>query len=338
MIEQKSEAQQKVTRLSSVVAPLVEDRFSTGIVGLDACLSESDEGAHGIPHGTSVLISGMPGSGKSTIVTYTANAQTGREALYLHGEERAERVKQRWDRLKLTGTDPFLAELRSGEDAAHAIHEASLERGLGICVLDSVQCLSWRGRRKYQDQFEGAEYLTRMVCSNGGSMIIVSHVDKSGQSHKGAAELAHMVDIHLHLTANAKKSERILEVRKNRMGRAGFQVPIHISISAITVGTPAPLSPGGSLVMARTALEKATETAYALLVEGKTLNGYDFDEAGVSGGMWRSGLSLAVKRMVRDGYKIREEKIKGRTSYTVESAPPVEGVPPAHDAFPIEID
>lgn len=190
-------------------------------------------------------------------------------------------------------------------------------------------------------------------------MILLSHVDKSGKSHKGASELAHAVDIHLHLMTSAKKSERVLEVRKNRMGRAGFQVPVNITISGITVGTPAPISGASGLVMARTALEKATETAYTLLLEGRTLNGYDFDEvqsitgSPVSGGMWRSGLSLAVKRMARDGYVIREEKIKGRTSFTIESAPapslpevPLDMGPPSSkdpgptpvSDFPLELD
>lgn len=358
---QKSEAPKATVtqRLSTVTASLDEDRFSTGITGLDACLSESDEGKQGLPYGISVLISGMPGSGKSTIATFIANAQTGREALYLHGEERAERVKQRWNRLKLEGTDPFLAPLKSGEEAAEAIREASMDRGLGVCIGDSVQCLTWGGRRGYEDQFQAADFLSRLVSSNGGSMILLSHVDKSGKSHKGASELAHAVDIHLHLMTSAKKSERVLEVRKNRMGRAGFQVPVNITISGITVGTPAPISGASGLVMARTALEKATETAYTLLLEGRTLNGYDFDEvqsitgSPVSGGMWRSGLSLAVKRMARDGYVIREEKIKGRTSFTIESAPapslpevPLDMGPPSSkdpgptpvSDFPLELD
>ena len=359
--QQKSEAPvPAVKRLSTVVASLDEDRFSTGIAGLDACLSESDEGKQGLPYGTSVLLSGMPGGGKSTIATYIVNAQTGREALYLHGEERAERLKQRWNRLQLVGMDPFLAPLRAGEDAERAIIEASLEKGLGVCVLDSVQTLTWGGRRGYDDQFQAADYLSKLVCANGGVMILVSHVDKSGKAHKGAAELAHAVDIHLHLTTRAKDSARFLEVRKNRMGRAGFQVPVNITISGITVGTPAPMSGASGLVMARTALEKATETAYTLLLEGRTLNGYDFDEvqvvtgSPVSGGMWRSGLSLAVKRMVRDGYEITEEKIKGRLSWTVKSAPakeadsdggldmgppttePAPSAPPA--PMPIELD
>lgn len=343
MSENKSE---KAKRLSSIIVGLTEDRFSTGIQGLDACLAESDDGPVGLPYGTSVLISGAPGGGKSTIVTYVCNAQTNREALYLHGEERAERVRRRWDRLKLEGTDPFLAELRSGEDAADVIRDVSRERGLGVCVTDSIQCLTWDGSRKYQAQFEAAEYLMGLVCSNGGVWIGVSQVDKTGKSHKGAAELAHVCDIHLHLTSNAAMNRRMLEVRKNRIGRAGFQVPINISISGISIGTPAPITPGSGLVQARNGLERATETAITLFQQGRTLNGYDFDEAGVNGGMWRAGLSTAVKRLQREGVVFKEERVKGRMSWTIEYDPTKEPTPeaPADEAKapgserPIELD
>lgn len=314
----ENQQQQRAQRLSSVELGPAEERFSTGIAGLDACLAESDDGPVGLPYGTSVLLSGAPGGGKSTIATFIANAQTGREALYLHGEERAERVKRRWNRLGLQGTDPYLARLKDGEEAAEVITEVSAERGLGVCVTDSVQTIRWGGSRNYQAQFEAAEYLMGLVCSNGGVWIGVSHVDKSGKSHKGAAELAHAVDIHLHLTSRASRNERFLEVRKNRMGRAGFQVPVNITISGISVGTPAPLAAGAGLVQARNALERAIETAYALLMEGRRLDGYDFDEAKVNGGVWRAGLSTAVKRLERDGLVVIEDKVKGRTGWAID--------------------
>jgi Flp pilus assembly secretin CpaC len=186
--------------------------------------------------------------------------------------------------------------------------------------VDSVQTLRWGGSTRYQAQFEAAEYLMGLVCGAGGVWIGLSHVDKTGKSHKGAAEMAHAVDIHLHLTSNANRNTRTLEVRKNRMGRAGFQVPINITISGISVGTPAPLAAGSGLVQARTALEKATEVAYDLLMQGRTLSGYDFDEAGpgVNGGVWRAGLSVAVKRLEREGFTVDSARIKGRMSWTLD--------------------
>lgn len=306
----------KAKRLSTIDVPPEPERFSTGIAGLDACLAEGEDTPQGLAVGTSILLSGMPGGGKSTIATYMAAAQTGRESLIGHGEERADRVRRRWDRLGLKDADPYLFAMKTGEEFLEVIRDISAgERGLGMVVADSVQTLTWGGKRKYDAQYEAAEALVGQVCSGDGVLVLVSHVSKTGQDHAGAAALAHLVDIHIHLTSNAKKSERILEVRKNRMGRAGFQVALNITPSGLSVGVPAPLNPASGLATARTQLEKAKLRAIELLMEGKRLDGYDFDQANVSGGMWRAGLEMAAKQLVRDGFKVVEEKVKGRRGW-----------------------
>lgn len=317
MSDVKSEP--KTKRLSEIAVQSEPTRFSTGIQGLDACLAESEDTPQGIPEGVSVLISGMPGAGKSSLATYMIAAKTNRESLYAHGEERAERVRRRYDRLglKIEDTDPFLHALSSGEELLEAIRDISSgERGLGIGVIDSIQTLSWGGKRKYDAQAEAVEAISGQICSAGGVAVFLSHVSKTGQDHAGAASLGHNVDIHIHMTTNAKKAERILEIRKNRVGRAGFQVPLNVTANGLSVGTPAPLAGmGNGGVIARSALERACEKAYELLLLGKRLDGYDFMEADVSGGMWRSGLEMATKRLSRDGFQVIEAKEKGRKGF-----------------------
>lgn len=319
----------KLKRLSEIEVPAEPERIQTGIAGLDACLAESDESPQGIPLGTSILLSGMPGGGKSTIATYIAAAKTNKEALILHGEERAERVRRRFDRLKinLEEVDPFLYPLKAGEEALEVIRDVSAGRGLGIGVIDSVQTISWGGKTKYDAQYEAAEAIVGQITAGGGVALLISHVSKNGNDHAGAAALAHLVDIHIHVTLNAKRSERVLEVRKNRMGRAGFQVPLNIMMNGLSVGVPAPLNMGDGGAMARTALEKATECAYDLLLKGERLDGYDFDRPSppVSGGLWRAGLEMAAKRLARDGFTVLEEKVKGRKGYRLlmENGTPV---------------
>lgn len=321
MTEEKK-PEPKLKRLSEVEIPPEAVRFKTGIGGLDKCLAESEDSPEGLPEGTSVLLSGMPGGGKSTIATYIAAAQTGRESLILHGEEKAERVRRRWDRLNMKDADPYLHPLKSGEEALEVIRDLSAgERGLGIVILDSVQTVTWDNSRKYDAQYEAAENIVGQVTSNGGVVVLVSHVSKTGKDHAGAAALAHLVDIHIHLTSNAKKGMREMEVRKNRTGRAGFGVPLNVTATGLSVGVPAPLNPANGGVMARTALEKACESAYEALLSGKRLDGYDFDVAGVSGGMWRAGLEMATKRLIRDGFKVTEEKVKGRKGFQLVMDP-----------------
>lgn len=320
----KQEAKElKLKRLSEVEIPKDPDRIPTGIAGLDACLAESDDGPQGIPVGTSVLLSGMPGGGKSTIATFIAAAKTGKEALIMHGEERADRVRRRFDRLgiKLDEVDPYLHPLKSGEEALNVIRDVSAGKGLGVGVIDSIQTLSWGGKMKYDDQYEATEAIVGQVCSADGIALLVSHVSKTGNDHAGAAKLAHLVDIHIHVTTNAKKSMRILEVRKNRMGRAGFQVPLNITATGMSVGVPAPLNVGGDgMAVARTALDKASEYAYETLLKGERLDFYDYDRPTppVSGGLWRAALEMASKRLVRDGFSVLDEKVKGRRGFQLE--------------------
>ncbi len=341
-------------RLSTVEAGVEAERISTGIGGLDECLADSDSGKKGMPLGVSVLLSGMPGGGKSTLATvFSAQAGAG-SSLYLTGEERNTRVKARWDRLKLTGCDPWIAPLRATEDALDCIRQVKPV----ITVIDSLQCLTLGGKRGHANQFEGAEMIAGQATSGGGIAVMVCHVSKTGQDHAGAAALGHLVDVWLHVTANAKKGERMLEVRKNRLGRAGFQVPVHIGISSINVGTPAPLT-GDGLAGAHGPLDTAKEKAWDMLTtpdpktgEMQTLNFYDFDRAGCVPGIWRIGLELAVKSLQRDGAEIEEFKLKGRRSFRLISLPTkvalgpsddhvgMNGssvIVPGNDAFPIEL-
>lgn len=324
------ETKNQLKRLSEVQAPADTERFSTMIAGLDACLAEYDDGPQGLPPGTSILLSGMPGGGKSTISTYMSAAQTGRESLIGAGEERPGSVKKRWDRLGLKDADPYVVPLRAGEEFLDVIRDINGRpdgKGLGMVVVDSVQTLTWGGKRKYDSQLEACEMIVGQVTAAGGCVVLVSHVDKSGTAHQGAAALAHLVDIHMHLTSNAKKAERSLEVRKNRVGRAGYQVPLNILQNGLSVGVPAPLSATAGLGQARNALEKARDIAYVMLLEGKHVDGYAvFDlppDAGITnGGMWRAGLEMAAKALVRDGFSVVQEKVNGRKGYRVENPPP----------------
>lgn len=315
----------KARKISEITFDPTPTRFSTMIPGLDTCLAEAEGADVGIPVECSVLLVGEPGSGKSTVSTFMAASNNGRNNIIGHGEEAASRVKARWVRLGLKDGDPFVVPIRHAEEFGNHIREISALGQLGFVIVDSVQTLWFDGQNNYKAQEAAVEYLSKLIASLGGVSVFICHVDKSGKSHKGSASLAHIVDVHIHMTHNAKKSARFMEVRKNRMGRAGFMVDVVISSNGITVGTPAPLVDG--LVGgtgARNQLERAKETAYAALLEGKALNGYDFDLAQVGGGVWRAGLEAAAKALVRDGHEVLESKINGRKTYQLAASKLIE--------------
>lgn len=346
-------------RMSGIDLPPEPPRFSTMIAGLDACLAQFDGGPQGVPPGTSILLQGIPGGGKSTIATYMAAAQTGRDSLILSGEEKPQNVKARWNRLSLSGNnDPFITTLKTVEKALEDIRDISVRPigpGLGFVIVDSIQTVTCNGKRKWDAQLEAAEMLVGTVTSLGGVLVIISHVNKSGKDHQGAASLAHLVDIHLHLSSDARNSSRALEVRKNRVGRAGFQVPVIISQSGISVGSATPLSNSPVVGVPRNAQERARDVAYNLLLEGGHVNGYSiFDlpaDSGVNNaGYWRNGLEMAVNILRREGYEVTEENVNRRNGWRItrrpnqQQAAPVTAVPspPAIPAtpvpLPIEID
>jgi RecA/RadA recombinase len=324
-------SKKQIVRISDIEIGDEPERFSTGVGGLDACLAESEDSAQGLPPGTSVLISGMPGGGKSTISTHMLAAQHGRESAFWHGEERAERVKARWNRLEMKGADPYVIPLKHGEHVLEAITDINARPnggGIGLGIIDSVSSLFWGGSRKYDAQYMACQAIEGMIKATGGCIVFIAHVDKTGKNAKGDSDLAHLVDVWLHLTSNTKKNERMLEVRKNRVGRAGFQVPVNILQKGISVGVPAPLTPGSGLGQARTALERTRDTAYSLLLDGKHVNAYTVfelppDQLGTTNGnMWRAGLEMAVQTLIREGFSVVQEKVNGRKGWRVENPPP----------------
>jgi len=344
---------ESLVRLSAVPPSGDDVRFTTGIAGLDECLAEDEEAPKGIPDGTSIFLSGMPGSGKSTITTVMSAMNLGEhsDVIVFHGEEPAKRVRKRWDRLGLSG-DPLLAPLGELDDALKIIRKIQGKSPRLVAIFDSVQCLSVDGKTRPEVQSYAAEVLMAQVTSAGGIAVLINHVDKGGQQHAGASNLPHKADIHLHITVNAKKGERFLEVRKNRAGRAGFQVPVTITANSISIGSPQPLSNNPLMAQARTNLERAAAKAYELLKEGETLSGYDFDRAGFScsGGLWRAGLEMATKYLSREAeenkvdgkvpWTVIEEKIAGRKSYRLDNPPnkpaetPGEEIPPPQSGEP----
>jgi len=342
-----SEGVPMAERLSDVEVPDVEPRLLTGVPGLDQCLSASEDDPQGLPTPAVILLSGAPGGCKSTVGTYMADAAGSwekeddgidRQVIIFYGDERKQSVKKRWTRHKRgqKGCDPWMVPLEHVEDALEWIRQIKPR----LVVVDAIQCLVLNNRRDIDSQLDAVKMLMSAM-SGYGTIVFISHVTKNGKDYAGAGGTAHVVDVHLHVSVSAKKAERVLEVRKNRLGRAGFQVQLVVTGSTISCGTPAPITGDGSLAGARTALERACERAFELMVQGEQLDAYDFDKVqpAVSGGMWRAGLDMAVKRLTRDGYTVEEFKVNSRRTYRIDvNALPVSPAPSSTAIDPVALD
>ena len=178
----------------------------------------------GLVPGSTVLIAGDPGIGKSTLLLQVAGALGagttggGSPCAYISGEEAVEQLRLRARRLGLTGAQVRLATATSVRDIA-----ASLDRAEppAVVIIDSIQTM-------YVDSLDSApgtvsqvrasaQELIRLAKARGFVLLLVGHVTKDGQI-AGPKVLEHMVDTVLAFEGERGHQFRILRATKNRFG------------------------------------------------------------------------------------------------------------------------
>jgi len=188
-------------------------RMSSGIGELDRVLGG------GLVPGSLVLLGGSPGIGKSTLTNMVlGNLQAGGvETLYVSGEESAEQIRLRAERLGPGALQvPVLAEteLESVLQALAAIRPAA-------CVIDSVQTLrssELSGAPGSVGQVrEVAAQIMELAKAQGTAVVLVGHVTKDG-ALAGPRVLEHLVDCVLQFEGERERPYRELRALKNRFG------------------------------------------------------------------------------------------------------------------------
>ncbi|MHA6766551.1 DNA repair protein RadA [Sphingobium ummariense] len=189
-------------------------RASTGIAEFDRALGG------GIVPGSATLIGGDPGIGKSTLLLQAAAriAAGGLSVAYISGEEAADQVRLRAQRLGLGNAPVQLASATSVRDILTTLGEGAPP---ALLVIDSIQTM-------HSDLIEGApgtvsqvrasaQELIRFAKQRGTALILVGHVTKDG-SIAGPRVLEHMVDTVLSFEGERSHQYRILRAIKNRFG------------------------------------------------------------------------------------------------------------------------
>jgi DNA repair protein RadA/Sms len=254
-------------RLLSEVGAAPMERMGTGIGELDRVLGG------GLVPGSLVLLGGSPGIGKSTLTNMVLGnlAEAGRRTLYVSGEESAEQVRLRAERLSPGALKvPILA-------------ETDLETVLGtlageapdVCVIDSVQTLNaaeLSGAPGSVGQVrEVAGRIMELAKARSIAVILVGHVTKDG-ALAGPRVLEHLVDCVLQFEGERERPYRELRALKNRFGstneaglfemrQGGLVEVLDASARFVAEATRAP----GSVVLA------AMEGSRPLLVEVQAL-------------------------------------------------------------------
>lgn len=223
----KNEPRATIINLSNIKKTDFE-RVNTGLGEFDRVLGG------GVVPGSLILVSGDPGIGKSTLLTQLAlNIKvTGNRlqatdkntvayrlsptALYVAGEESAQQIKIRVDRIN-PKTD--LAVLN--ETDVDAITEAIEREKPGLAIIDSIQTLETTDLNSVAGSVgqvrESAHRLQRMAKDLHIPIFLVGHVTKEG-TVAGPRTLEHVVDVVLSLEGEPSSNFRILRSTKNRFG------------------------------------------------------------------------------------------------------------------------
>ncbi len=189
------------------------NRIKTNINELDRVLGG------GIIPGSVILIGGEPGIGKSTLLLQTANAAAvnSNKVLYISGEESAEQIKHRADRLKINNSNLLVL----AETDLSVILDYILSIKPAITIIDSIQTM-------YNPEIEntaGSVVQIRNCTANlldiakkgKIAMFLVGHITKGG-TIAGPKLLEHIVDVVLHMAGEKFHPFRIIQSNKNRFG------------------------------------------------------------------------------------------------------------------------
>ena len=194
------------------VEGISEVRTSTGIGELDRVLGG------GLVKGSLVLVGGEPGIGKSTLILQLCDKIKGEgKVLYVSGEESAEQVKIRADRLGINNDDIMFL----GETDIDAIQDAILSINPKLVIIDSIQTMYSAEITSAAGTVSQVREITarimRICKDNSITTIIIGHVTKDGNI-AGPRVLEHMVDTVLYLEGERYFSYRMLRSVKNRFG------------------------------------------------------------------------------------------------------------------------
>ena len=216
----------KIDFLSLDGAPADLARLKSGIEEFDRVCGG------GMVPGSTLLVAGDPGIGKSTILLQVAAAlaNAGLACAFVSGEEAVDQVRLRAHRLGLAAAPVDLAAATNIRDILasfdHPSKPARKANGGGpasaqILMIDSIQTM-------YVDVLESApgtvgqvrasaQELIRLAKRRGITVVIVGHVTKEG-TIAGPKVLEHMVDAVLYFEGERAHQFRILRAVKNRYG------------------------------------------------------------------------------------------------------------------------
>jgi DNA repair protein RadA/Sms len=177
----------------------------------------------GLVAGSTILVGGDPGIGKSTLLLQAAAslAAHGTASAYITGEEAIDQVRLRAARLGVADSPVRLAAASSVRDIIAALDDDRPSGLPGLVVIDSIQTMyldTLDSAPGTVSQVRGAaQELIGLAKRCGLIVVLVGHVTKEGLI-AGPRVLEHMVDTVLYFEGERGHQFRILRAVKNRYG------------------------------------------------------------------------------------------------------------------------
>ncbi len=254
-----SDVVEKPRSLAKVVVE-PEFRFETGITELDRVLGG------GVMRGSSILLGGEPGIGKSTLMLQVL-AKCGenpskRKVLYISGEESPGQVRLRAERLGLAlDSITIFCDTRLEE-----ISRVMQDEKPAVVVIDSLQTLTSSDIASVAGSVNQIRCCSMELISQakqlGIALFLVGHVTKEGVL-AGPKVIEHMVDTVLYFD-QAGTGVRLIRAAKNRFGSVD-----EIGIFLMTAtGLEAVQDPAGFFISERSEGDIPPGIAYTAVVEG----------------------------------------------------------------------
>src|SRR5690554_2372310 len=170
----------------------------------------------GLVPGSLTLLGGEPGIGKSTLMLQIA-LQLPYKTLYVSGEESAQQIKMRADRIQPGSDNCYILTETKTQNIFRIIAELEPD----IVVIDSIQTL----HTDYIESSAGtisqiretATELIKFAKETATPVILIGHITKDGNI-AGPKVLEHMVDTVLQFEGDRSHIYRILRAHKNRFG------------------------------------------------------------------------------------------------------------------------
>lgn len=187
-------------------------RIGTGVAAVDEVFGG------GIVPGSLVLMAGDPGIGKSTLLLQVAHdVAAKRTVLYMSGEESAEQVNLRAERLlKASAGFDFV-----GSTDADALIATIATGQYELVVVDSIQTMSSASLENAPGSVAQLTSITHQIMEvakrSSTAVIIVGHVTKEGVV-AGPRVMEHLVDTVMYLEGERSGTFKILRAIKNRFG------------------------------------------------------------------------------------------------------------------------